>query len=154
MVTLALRRYRRKHILGGNHFDTVTGMPDHADNRQTTIKNPADGKSKNLRNGPLLEKYKSAKLDHVTRYYALKTRKSQTKPANTVKAVVPKASHGRHKASNFIGLGVLCAIGTVASIQTGPFPLNFALGAVITLLFAREAIKWRRLRRASASSQA
>lgn len=124
-------------------------MPNQADGKQTALKNPAAGRSKNFRGGVFLGKYRSAKLEYVTRYYALKTRKIQTRSANTVKTVVHKVSCRRNKDWNFVGLGVMCTIGTVASIQTGPFPLNFAVGGVIMLLFAREAIKSRRQRRAS-----
>ena len=42
---------------------------------------------------------------------------------------------------HFVGLGVLCTVGTIASIQTGPFPLNFVVGGDIMLLFAHEATK-------------
>ncbi|MDD9808759.1 MAG: hypothetical protein OXU86_04105 [Thaumarchaeota archaeon] len=55
---------------------------------------------------------------------------------------------------HFVGLGVLCTVGTIASIQTGPFPLNFVVGGGIMLLFAHEATKKIRQWRTGAQSHA
>jgi len=59
----------------------------------------------------------------------------------------PAAGHRRHALVHFGGFGVLCAIGAVTAIQTGPFPLNIAVGAAIAALFGADTFKkirmWR-----------
>jgi len=106
------------------------------------------------RNATLLGKYKSAKREYVTGYDALKTRKASARRLGAAEAAAPGEPVGRGGAAGFVGLGVLCAVGAAAAVQTGPFPLNFAVGAGLVLLFAREAIKRRRPRRAGAAPRA
>jgi len=128
-------------------------MPDQTDSKQEVKKNLAVGESKNFHVVRRTEKYRSAKLEYVAVYYALKTGKVLAKPTNAGEAVVPKAPSERHKAAQFVGLGVLCSVGAVASIQTGPFPLNFLVAAGITVPFVLEAAKRLRLRRSGAPSR-
>lgn len=119
-------------------------MPGQAGSGQGKAQDPAAGQGKGSRNSPCLGKYKSAKREYVTGYYALKTRKASGRRPGAAEAAVPGEPGGRGSTAGFVGLGVLCAVGAAASVQTGPFPLNFAVGAGLVLLFAREAIKRRR----------
>lgn len=63
---------------------------------------------------------------------------------------VPAASPKRRALYHFGGFGALCAVGALAALQTGPFPLNVAVGAAITALFVADTAKKIRAWRATA----
>lgn len=65
----------------------------------------------------------------------------------------PTVSHRRHALVHFGGFGALCAIGAIMAMQTGPFPLNIAVGAAIAALFGADTFKKIRMWRSTALSR-
>lgn len=57
----------------------------------------------------------------------------------------PAANRRRAALIHFGGFGVLCAIGAIMAVQTGPFPLNVVVGAAIAALFGADTFKKIRL---------
>ena len=55
------------------------------------------------------------------------------------------AGHQSRAILHFGVFGGMCAIGALAAVQTGPFPLNVAVGAGIVALFVADTRKKLRM---------
>lgn len=154
MSTLALSRYELRYGRGASHGDAPNGLvEDGAHGSQSFPKNPVgvkNAKRQGMRRGVAHTRIKSP---YVRRHQWPKSGRMRGVATSAAEVPAPKAQAERGSTMHFVGMGVLCAVGAIASVQTGPFPLNFAVGAGLALLFVREAIKRRRRLRASTLSQ-
>lgn len=154
MSTLALSRYELRYGKGASRGDASNErVKGRACDSQSFPKNPVGVKNsicQSMRRGVAHMRMKSP---YVRKHQWPKSVRMCGGATSAAEVPASKAQAERGLTMHFVGMGVLCAVGAIASIQTGPFPFNIAVGAGLALLFVHEAIKRRRRFRASTLSR-